>query len=213
MTSLPDGISRDVKIVSMGLEDYAMAVEAFHGCLAPGLLIGGFMVDQAYKNLPKGEFFDAVSESPNCLPDAIQLLTPCSIGNGWLKVVDTGRFALTLFEKYSGAGVRVSVDSAALQEWPEIRNWFFKLVPKHEQDQARLIAQILEAGASILAIARTEVDPRITQKIKGQKVTICPECQESFPAKLGVRCGHCSGKAVYYKPVAGALARIMRLAV
>ena len=46
MTSLPTGISRDIQIVSMRLEDYARAVEDFHGWLAPGLLIGGFMVNR-----------------------------------------------------------------------------------------------------------------------------------------------------------------------
>ncbi len=46
------------------------------------------MVDLALKNLPKGEFFDALCETPACLPDAVQLLTPCTVSNGWLKVVN-----------------------------------------------------------------------------------------------------------------------------
>ena len=60
-----------------------------------GVVIGGFMVDMAYKHLPEGVLLDAFCETEKCLPDAIQLLTPCTMGNGWLKVNNIGRFALT----------------------------------------------------------------------------------------------------------------------
>ncbi|MBW2217489.1 MAG: formylmethanofuran dehydrogenase subunit E family protein, partial [Deltaproteobacteria bacterium] len=79
-------------------DEFVPIVENFHGFAAPGVLIGGFMVDLALRNLPEGEFFDAVCETPKCLPDAIQLLTPGTIGNGWLKVVNFGRYALSLYE-------------------------------------------------------------------------------------------------------------------
>jgi formylmethanofuran dehydrogenase subunit E len=46
-------------------------VKSFHGHLAPGLIIGGFMVDLAMKNLPEGEIFDAVCKTTVCRP------TPC----------------------------------------------------------------------------------------------------------------------------------------
>lgn len=199
MTHLPSGIDPSIMIGSMRLGDYAKAVKDFHGTLAPGLLVGGFMVDLAYKNLPEGEFFDAVSEASGCLPDAIQLLTPCSIGNGWLKLKESGRFALTLYEKYTGKGVRVSMDSVALQRWPEIRNWFLKLVPKHEQNQDRLNAEIIQAGASILALELIQVDVKLSKKTKGQKILFCPDCGEPYPVKFGERCGYCSGAQAYYK--------------
>ena len=199
MTYLPRGIDPNIMICSMTLGDYAKAVEKFHGTLAPGLLVGGFMVDLAYKNLPEGEFFDAVSEASGCLPDAIQLLTPCSIGNGWLKLRESGRFSLTLYNKYTGAGVRVFVAPATLPRWTEIRNWFLKLVPKPEQDTERLISEIVEAGASILALEQVTVDVTISKKTKGQKILFCPDCGEPYPIKFGDKCGYCAGKAVYYQ--------------
>lgn len=199
MALLPSGIDPEIQICSMKLEDYARAVKDFHGTLAPGLLVGGFMVDLAYRNLPKGEFFDAVSEASGCLADAIQLLTPCSIGNGWLKIHETGRFALTLFEKYTGEGVRSSIDPKALEAWPEIRNWFLKLVPKHEQCQEKLNAEIIRAGATLLAVERVQVDVTLSQKTKGQKIRECPVCHEPYPEKFGDRCGYCSGAAAYYR--------------
>ena len=85
-------------------------------------------------HLPAEILFDAVCETRNCLPDAIQLLTPCTIGNGWLKVVNVGRFALSLYDKYEGEGVRVFLDPVKVADWPEINNWYLKLKPKKEQD-------------------------------------------------------------------------------
>ncbi len=85
-------------------DDYLSLVKAFHGNVAPGLVIGGFMVDLARRRLPEGLLFDAICETRNCLPDAVQLLTPCTIGNGWLKVINLGRFAVNLYDKYAGGG-------------------------------------------------------------------------------------------------------------
>ncbi len=108
-------------------EEFVERVKEFHGYEAPGVIIGGFMVDLAYRHLPKEGLFDALCETPKCLPDAIQLLTPCTVGNGWLTVVNVGRFALTLYNKESGEGVRVFVDTEKLEVWPELKTWFFKL--------------------------------------------------------------------------------------
>ena len=75
-------------------DDFLQQVRSFHGNVAPGVVIGGIMVEMARSHLPEEVLFDAVCETRNCLPDAVQLLTPCSTGNGWLKVVNVGRFAL-----------------------------------------------------------------------------------------------------------------------
>ncbi|MCX5844063.1 MAG: formylmethanofuran dehydrogenase subunit E family protein [Deltaproteobacteria bacterium] len=120
-----------MNIGSYSYEEYLHLVKSFHGNLAPGLIIGGFMVDLALKELPEGELFDAMCETPVCLPDAVQILTPCTIGNGWLKIVNFGRFALALYEKNEGQGIRVYMDSARLEPWPEIKSWFFKLKSSH----------------------------------------------------------------------------------
>ena len=82
-----------VMIKSYMFQEFVDLVSSFHGYAAPGVIIGGFMVDLAYRYLPEEGLFDALCETPKCLPDAIQLLTPCTLGNGWLTVVNTGRFA------------------------------------------------------------------------------------------------------------------------
>ncbi|MBN2467541.1 MAG: formylmethanofuran dehydrogenase subunit E family protein, partial [Deltaproteobacteria bacterium] len=132
-------------IGSYSFEEYLAHIKSFHGNTAPGMVIGGVMVDMALRNLPEGTMFDALCETSSCLPDAIQLLTPCTIGNGWLKIINLGRFALTLFEKYEGQGIRVFLDVDKVKAWPEIKSWYFRLKPKKEQDLGLILDQIKEA--------------------------------------------------------------------
>ena len=72
------------------------------------------MVEMAKARIPEGTLFEAVVETRKCLPDAVQLLTLCSAGNNWMKVHNLGRYAVSLFDKHTGEGVRVSVDPAKL---------------------------------------------------------------------------------------------------
>ena len=186
-----------MKIGSYAYDEYVHLVKSFHGSLAPGLVIGGFIVDLALKNLPKGEFFDAICETSVCLPDAVQLLTPCTIGNGWMKIFDTGRFAVTLYEKESGEGVRVYLDTGKLTTWPEFNAWYFKLKPKKEQDFDLLMAQIKEAGASVLSLRRVRVKPEHTVKRRMGPTTVCQSCGEAYPLRDGSPCLACQGRSPY----------------
>ena len=178
-------------------DEYIKTVESFHGHTAPGLLIGGFMVDLALKNLPKGEFFDAVCETRMCLPDAIQILTPCTIGNGWLKIFDFGRYALTLYEKYGGQGTRVFLDTKKVRKWSEISGWFFKLKPKSEQDFNRLIQEIRDAGSLICGMQQVQIKPMIMKVRHRTGFAICPICDESYPVDDGGICRACIGESPY----------------
>jgi len=179
------------------VEDYMHLVRSFHGNIAPGLIIGGFMVDLARGGLPEGVLFDAISETRTCLPDAIQLLTPCTIGNGWLKVLDFGRYALCLYDKYQGDGVRVFLDPAKIEDWPEIRTWFFKLKPKAEQDANALRDQIIEAGPEILSVRNVVVDTAALGKKGKGAIAVCPSCSEAYPVKDGPACLACQGHSPY----------------
>ena len=184
-------------ICGQSLDDYLSGVEKFHGNRAPGILIGGFMVDLAMRNLPPGEFHDAICETAVCLPDAVQMLTPCTTGNGWLHVLDFGRFALTLYEKSGGEGVRVHLDAAKLERWPEIKTWFFKLKPKKEQDLRVILDQIAQAGDAILTLQKVRVDPKSLQRPKLGAIAVCPACGEAYPARDGDQCQACSGESPY----------------
>lgn len=186
-----------MNIGKFSYEEYVERVVSFHGAAAPGLIIGGFIVDLALKNLPEGEFFDAICETPVCLPDAVQLLTPCTFGNGWLTVFNFGKFAVTLYDKKTGNGTRVYLDAEKLKKWSEVYNWFFKLKTKKEQDLDLLMSQIKEAGHSMLSIQRVKVEPDKVQRKKMGPSTICPACGEAYPVNHGDRCKSCAGESPY----------------
>ena len=186
-----------MNICTYSYEEYLHLVKSFHGNLAPGLIIGGFIVDLAMKNLPEGEFFDAVCETPVCLPDAVQILTPCTIGNGWLSIVPFGKFAVTLYEKYSGRGVRVYLDMEKLKAWPEISDWYLKKKKKSEQDADLLLTQIKEAGHGLFGIQHLQVDPEKVRRKKMGPVAVCPVCGEAYPTRDGEKCRSCQGETPY----------------
>ena len=143
---LNDPLGDNMHIGSYSFVDFLQLVESFHGHVAPGVVLGGIMVEAARRQMPSEVLFDAICETGNCLPDAIQLLTPCTIGNGWLKVVNVGRFALALYDKHGGEGVRVFLDPMKTASWPEINGWYLKLNPKKAQDSDRLLLRSEKPG-------------------------------------------------------------------
>ncbi|HVN24341.1 MAG TPA: formylmethanofuran dehydrogenase subunit E family protein [Syntrophorhabdales bacterium] len=184
-------------IRSYTFEEFVDRVRTFHSYPAPGVLIGGFMVDLAYRHLPEDALFDAVVETPKCLPDAVQLLTPCTVGNSWLTVLNLGRYAVTFYDKRSGEGIRVFVDPVKLESWPEIKNWFFKLKPKKEQDDQLLLRQIKEAGASFCSVQQVRVAGHMLEKRHRAGFAVCPRCKESYPVSDGEFCLACQDTSPY----------------
>ena len=178
-------------------EEYLKKAKAFHSSTAPGVVMGGFLVSMARKELPEGILFEAISETPKCLPDAVQILTPCTIGNGWLRIMNTGRFAVSLYDKHSGEGVRAFVDPSKLERRPMIRNWFFNLVPRKSQELSELLQQIKQAGNDIYGLQQISVN---LAGLEGEYVgeyRVCPGCGESYPAVDGKKCLACQGKLNY----------------
>ena len=186
-----------MRIGTYTFDEFAEEVRRFHGSPAPGVIIGGFMVDAAKAGLPDGVLFEAICETRICLPDAVQLTTPCTLGNGRLRVAHVGRFALTLYDKISGEGVRAFIVTKKLDRWPTIKEWFLKLRPKAEQDTGKLIEEIREAGTDYIGTARVRVDPEYFGKKKIGPVRVCPGCGEAYPASDGERCGGCRGELPY----------------
>ena len=102
-------------------EEFMEEARKFHGYPAPGLIIGGYMVELARSHMPHGVLYDAISETTYCLPDAIQLLTPCTAGNGWLRILNLGLYAMSLYDKRNGRGVRVRLDVDKLDPYPAVK--------------------------------------------------------------------------------------------
>jgi formylmethanofuran dehydrogenase subunit E len=182
------------------IEYYLHRVKSFHGHVAPGVVIGGFMVHLARSRMPEGTLFDAISETPACLPDAIQLLTPCTVGNGWLKIINLGRFAISLYDKYNGNGIRVFLDPGKLEKWPEIKAWFLKLKSRKEQSHEDILFQIKHAGVEIYGVCPVQIKPEFLKKRDKGKIGICSSCAEAYPLKDGSICIACQGNSPYIVP-------------
>jgi len=155
------------------------------------------MVDLALKNLPEGRFFSAICETPACLPDFVKLLTTCTIRNGWLTVLDFGRFAVTLYERTSGNGVRMYLDMNKLEKWSEVQGWFLKPKTDKDQDFALLMDQIREAGHAMLSVQHVCIEPERLQRKRMSPVVTCPACGEAYSVRDGDRCRSCSGESPY----------------
>lgn len=186
-----------VDICGYGRQAYLDLITSFHGYPAPGLITAGFMVGMARRALPEGTLFDALSETGSCLPDAVQLLTPCTIGNGWLSVTDVGRYALSLYDKYTGIGVRVHLDLDKLGPYPRIREWLLKEKPKKEQDSDGLRDDMFSAGESILSLAPVRLKEGGFGKRSKGDIGRCPLCGEAYPLRTGGLCGGCAGLLPY----------------
>ena len=183
-------------VCGKSFEDFLTTIRRFHGWAAPGVVIGGLMVDLAQEHIGLDVEADAIVETIRCLPDAVQLFTPCTFGYGWMKVVDWDKFALTLYNKKTLEGIRVWLDIEKSRRFPDIYNWYMRLAPKGALPLDVLLKSIEEAGRQVLS----SVPVRVVQyygKIKKGRIEICSKCGEAYPTTQGDWCLACQGKGYY----------------
>lgn len=178
-------------------DEFFEATAHFHGYPAPGVILGCYMVEMAKACIPDDILFEAICETSWCLPDAVQLRTPCTIGNGWMKIFNLGLYAVSLYDKFTGEGVRIFVDGRKVGALDEIANWLLKLKPKHEQDSERLRQQIRDSHHLICSREDIKVRPEHLIKRSKGPIAICPVCREAYPTKHGEICRQCQGDSPY----------------
>lgn len=180
------------------LPDYLIHMEEFHGYRSPGLLLGGMMVDAALRELGPTPYLNVVTETVVCLPDAVQLLTPCTIGNGFLQVLDWGKFALTSYDRLALSGVRIWLDLDAMSSYPLIRQWFDRSTSRTQKPLFEELASEILVASESLFIHRPVYLHRALKDSQRVPTGQCPKCGESYPLRLGPTCPACQGDA-YYK--------------
>ncbi len=185
------------KIGNYTWQEYLRQVKYFHGYAAPGVIIGGIMVSLAMEQIPRDTLFNVICETIYCLPDSVPLLTPCTIGNGRLKIINLGRFALSLNIKGERNGIRIYLDVNKLDNWDEIKAWFLKLKDKSEQDVNKLRDQIGTAGRDIYTIHPVQIKLQYAAKYSKGAIGICKVCGEAYPLKDGTICLGCQGGSPY----------------
>lgn len=132
----------------------------FHTFAAPGLLVGVFMVDYALELLEVSddERVYAVCETTKCLPDALQTIAHCTIGNNRLRVLPIGKFAITVnrpAETPLVDGVRVFVDGEKIDRYPTFASWHTKDPFFDPRTRGTvLIDEIIDAGRDLLSHER-----------------------------------------------------------
>lgn len=186
-----------MRIGSYTREEFLNQVNLFHCYTSPGVIIGGIMITIAMEQLPEGISFNVICETSSCMPDSVQLLTPCTVGNGRLRIVNMGRYAVSLFDKQNGNGIRIYIDLEKLQPWDEIKAWLLKLKTKREQDSEKLQKQIWEAGRDIYSFYPIQIKPVYLAKQSKGSIGICKVCGEAYPVADGGVCLGCQGEAPY----------------
>ena len=186
----------ELVICGRSLDVFFDDIERFHGFVSPGLVLGGLMVDWAQELLGPYVKADAVAETRTCLPDAVQIFTPCTIGNGWLKVLDWDKFALCLYDKRKLTGYRVWLDLKKACLFPNIYNWYMQKVSKEDLPLEVLHGDILSAGRTVLSCRAVQITRPFRKKPK-ENIEICPGCGEAYPASQGKRCSTCLGDGYY----------------
>ncbi len=194
------GISHQVEASQLSastmkrLQPYFEQGKDFHGYLSPGLALGIIMVDFAKEILGPRNLVSAVVETKACIPDAVQLMTSCSYGNGWMRVKDWGKVALTLYDKHELNGIRIFPNWEEIKKHSLIERW---LMRGGNIDKEEVTKDIIKAGRSICSWQRVRVAPY--KRVKNSPLALCSLCGESHPAIDGDLCVRCNGRENYYE--------------
>ena len=187
----------DRVICGLSYQDFVVRMEEFHGYRSPGILVGALMIEEALKKGGTTPYLNVVTETIVCLPDAVQLLTPCTIGNGFLQILDWGKFALTAYDRMTLAGIRVWLNYSALVNFPLINSWFERSSKAKEKPSFETLAtEILKADSDLIAYKPV----RLHQALKSSQhvpTGRCPGCGESYPLHFGQSCPACGGQSYY----------------
>lgn len=183
----------------------------FHTKRAPGIPIGVAMVDLARELLgPITGRLNVVSESQACLSDVVQVMTGCTIGNRYLRILkDLGRYALTLYERETGLGVRVFVDFGKIDpvRTPELHKFFLRergeAVERGGEARAASGRLIMAEFKAIKRDLFGHQRVRILQTGKPAMLParICPSCHESYLQRdeNHGQCDVCAGTVRYFE--------------
>lgn len=189
-------------ICGMDFDQFVYDMEDFHGDRAPGIIVGALMLDTVLEKVPDSHDLVVAVETLTCLPDAVQVLTSCTIGNGRLKVYDWGKYALSAYNRATMQGVRVWVVADAVSKWPLINDWFNSSQRKGEAPRFKdLVPVFFQARSELIGVG----DVRIVGEdhvVKKKKTGLCEKCGESYNLRCGPVCSACQGMA-YYQGASG----------
>jgi formylmethanofuran dehydrogenase subunit E len=184
-------------ICGLDFDQFIFDMEDFHGARAPGIVVGALMLDTALARVPDTPDLVVAVETMTCLPDAVQVLTSCTIGNGRLKVYDWGKYALSAYNRQMLKGVRTWVVAETVAKWPSIDAWFNPSRRAGDRPPFDELADAFFRARSELIEVR---DVRIVAEaaaLPKKQTAICKNCGESYSLHCGALCSACQGLAYY----------------
>jgi formylmethanofuran dehydrogenase subunit E len=113
-------------------------------------------------------------ETDRCLPDAIELVTGCRLGNRTLKFKDMGKMAATFVDLRTGRAVRVAARESANESAREM----FPLLTKEEALE-RAYSILPDEDLFTRRIVNLSLAPEDIPGYAAPRV-ICDECKESI---------------------------------
>lgn len=190
-------VKSDICILGEPVEDFFVRMEEFHGYRSPGILVGSLMLEADLQRIGHVPYLNVVTETVVCLPDAVQLLTPCTYGNGFLQVLDWGKFALTAYDRDSLDGARAWLNHDLLTDYPLINSWFERTGHKREKPPfSELAEEILSTGPELIRCQEVKLLHPLKNR-RPMPTGRCSKCGESYTLHHGSRCPACQGKSYY----------------
>lgn len=186
-------------------------IYTFHTKRAPGIPIGVAMIDLALDKLgPIKDKINAVSETQACLSDVLQIMVGCTIGNRYLRIYKKlGKYALTLFDREDGRGIRVwvDVDKIDINIAPETHKFFHrkrsaevkKGGPARKESAKKIVEEFLKIKNDVIEFK--EIQMINYNKPPMLPAAVCVSCNETFLAKSALEnvCQFCSGELKYFE--------------
>jgi formylmethanofuran dehydrogenase subunit E len=201
----------------MNMENMLREITSFRGRAEPGVAYGIKMVLAAKDSLKihdlKKANLCAIAETTRCLPDAIEFLTGCTVGNGRLIIKDHSKMAASFVDLDTKRAVRVTVipefqrkDVAHSKKSVNLkRQRKFKNIARHH---ARHALEIIKTpDKELLRVQEIKLIEPIPAARSPTKIVFCEKCGESVrEEKARVRDGQilclvCAGEEKpYFKP-------------
>lgn len=151
----------------MDIHEYYRQAGNFHGHWCPGLAIGVRAAFEAGQTLgtqmaDRHNHIQCLAESSACWMDGIQFVLGATLGNGALKIDDTGKSAFNFYNPETGESLR-----------------YYLLELPRELPKSELIDYILTAPLEEV-FRRTPVHRPFPPRAEKSPELVCPLCGERF---------------------------------
>ena len=189
----------------MNREEVIEVVKKLHGSLSPGIALGIRMSEIALDKIDASKVENkdliAVSESSQCLADAMQAVTGCTMGHGNALVKHFGKLALTLVRADTGMGVRVMLKEDAMTTSSTLKRWIMRESKLSGEETRKLAGLLLDLEDRFFRVQSIQADikPILGEADVVSDVVRCSSCRElvsSSRARVEERilCRACDGE-------------------